>query len=247
MLYNRIFNSRPIVVHSPSGNPVWGQIKKQFFQSPEQHHTLDEVTILTWNSIPKESLFERSVRHLGLHCVVLGTGIEKWDNTMKIQLTNEALQTVKTSHVMGVDAFDAILIKNPKIAISRLEKSGYEMLFNATTGTFRSLPEHIIFFERIYMHEIYRHLNAGAWMGRTSCCLEFFKKAEENHRKFHRLLENYSGEEKLGKSEQVRIKHTFVDFYPRVGIDHHCRIFQLLNNPSFCPAELGEDQGVVLY
>ena len=243
IIHNEIFDSFPVIVHSPSCNSIWPRITNYFFGFPAKPFVLKDITIITWNNNIDKGILEKSLDHLSIPYIVMGRGIQEWVNTIKIQLTNKALEDIETPYVMGIDSFDAIVTGDINHTPGILEKSGCEMLFNATTGGLLSLPEHNLFFEQTYRNDIYKHLNAGAWLGRTEFCKEFFALTSDIHETF---ADDYP-EESLRYSEQVRVKHAFLKLYPLAGIDTRCSIFQLLNEEYLLPASMGEEQGVKIH
>ena len=119
MLKNLTFNTRPLVVHAQGphmNKPYWQPIRDKFFASQPQKLTLPKnLTILTWNNgHDSMGVFEKSMAHLGLPCLVLGKGVDEWINSKhKPLLTYEALKNIDTEFVMGVDSRDAILLDDP--------------------------------------------------------------------------------------------------------------------------------------
>lgn len=245
MFRNAFFNTRPCVLHNPSENDLWDVIVNMFFQTCRKKIKLrDDLSIVTWNNKLEISLIERSLDHLGLSCKVLGKGVNPWNNTLKIKLIRDFLPRVNTKFVMGIDAFDVIVMRDPGEAVNLLGFYGADMVFNATCGIACSSKRLVDFCDEEFAGYPMRHLNAGAWVARTDFCREFFNEVDgityDDIQK-----EDYSTGSPLGsfsKSEQLRIKLVFENFYPKVTIDYCCKVFQILNHIQ-C-AELGDHNGV---
>jgi len=246
---NKFFNTRPCVLHNPTPHYLWDIIIKEFFNTKRKKIKLHDLTIVTWNNKKSKSILERSLEHLGLKCVVLGKGIKSWNNTLKIKLINKALPKIKTNFVMGVDAFDAIILSDPNKSIDILNFYNADMVFNATCGTVYSSKRLIEFCDNQFSRYPMRNPNAGAWIAKTKFCRRFFNKMAGIT--INKLVKFMHEEEFpnnptpslqwCSKSEQLRMKFIFEKLYPRVTIDYQCQFFQILNNFN---CHWGNNQGV---
>jgi hypothetical protein len=225
-LRNRLFDSRPVVVHGQGdavANPMWPLILERCFaQPPRELGPVSGLTILTWNNgHPSLGVMERSLAHLGVPCLVLGAGLSDWINSRdKPRLTRDALLAIDTPYVMGVDSRDAVFVDAPACALERFERSfACDLLFNAQKinwpqeRRFRTFEE-----SRPGARESeFRFLNGGAWIGRTAFCRGFFDEASRTP-----PLPDQPG------SEQGILKQLFMNYHPAVQLDYQCRIFQTL-------------------
>lgn len=203
-IYNNLTKTYPIIAHCPGEEtPLWNQLVKNVKKIQT------DLTIITWNNLEHESILEKSC-----NCHVLGKGITNWNNRMKICLTAEFLENCKSNYVMGIDAFDAIVLDDP-IKILPIKQ---KMLFNATNGSFPTMPN-IEIFDNSIRNNYYKHLNAGVWIGETTFCLKFFKQAEKLSKTDFRHPH----------SEQFIIRQMAAFHYPFVDIDSNCTFFQLID------------------
>jgi hypothetical protein len=226
---NLIYNTTPIVLHSPGYSPVWDSITKIFFSTPRRNlPALKDVTLLTWNSHPTASLLEKSAEHLGIKVIVLGRGIKAWNNTLKIPLTVSAIEKITTPFVMGVDAFDAIITESPDQAISKFLEMDCNILFNSTDGPFPPIKELFDFEISVAPPVNCRHLNAGAWLGKRDACLSFFSYLP----KFEKAIAAIDGGRHL-IYEQGYVRMGYKKFHPDVAIDYRSEIFQLFRTPDW--------------
>ena len=224
MFKNLTFNTRPLVVHAQGphmNKPYWQPIRDKFFASQPQKLTLPKnLTILTWNNgHDSMGVFEKSMAHLGLPCLVLGKGVDEWINSKhKPLLTYEALKNIDTEFVMGVDSRDAILLDDPaKILNAFKQDFQCELLFSADLMNWPNLPP-FKKFEDECVKDIdtkFKYLNGGIFIGKTDFCLDFFKEAVATEPM-----------PQAPTSEQGILKQVFQEFYPKVQLDYKCQLFQ---------------------
>src|SRR5215831_12188235 len=138
MMRNTLFGTTPLVAHGQGPHdfkPYWKIVCERFFASPAKRlGPIPGLTILTWNSGDSGmGLLERSLGHLGIPCFVTGQGIRNWVNsTHKPQLTSEALGSIESEYVMGIDSRDAIVVDDPRAIVKTFE-SGFaaDLVFSA--------------------------------------------------------------------------------------------------------------------
>lgn len=246
MIYNRLFGTRPVVVHSPSDNEVFPRVTNFLLNQPPEIGQAENITILTWNNRSQKSFLERSLDRLNVPYKVLGKGIQRWQNKMKMGLTIQALKNIDTEYVIGVDAFDAVFIRSPHVALERFKTQACKILFNASIAKFPTIKHQLDYEERLYKHRsLYCHLNAGAWIGERKVCLDFWTAANEVEEEVASLLQGRDDQELLKDSEQIRVKTVFPRYQSIVEIDYGCSIFQTLNYPGAYPPNC-QDQFVKL-
>ncbi len=230
MIRNKHFDTHPIVVHAQGPHkikPYWKPIRDRFFSSPRRKILPTEnLTVITWNNGHEAmGMFEKSMDHLGLECMVLGQGVEKWVNSYhKPLLTRDALQNIQTPYVLGIDSRDAIILDDPSIVLQRfLEWFDCGLLISADVINWPNLPKFKKFEERCAeAHNTpYKYINSGVWIGSRDTSLRFFEAAV-----------NTDPVPQLASSEQGITKQVFQDFYPEVQLDYHCKVFQ---NIGFAP------------
>lgn len=224
MLKNLTFNTKPLVVHAqgPHDNkPYWQPIRDTFFSSPKRDIKLPEnLTIFTWNNGHEAmGIFEKSMEHLGIPCMILGAGVENWQNSKhKPLLTYEALKNIKTKYIMGIDSRDAILIDDPnKILQLFLKNFDCDLVFSADLMNWPNIAEFKKFEDKCAesFKSDYKYLNSGAFIGKRDFCLDFFKKASETE-----------PAKQAPKADQGIFKRIFMDYFPKVQLDYHCQLFQ---------------------
>jgi hypothetical protein len=224
MLKNLTFGTFPSVVHAQGPHdhkPYWQPVRDKFFASETRKLKVPaNLTIITWNNGHEAmGVFERSIKHLGLSCIVLGEGITNWVNSFhKPLLTYKALQSIQTEYILGVDSRDAILLQDPQIIVDLFEtKFNCDLVFSADLINW---PNMAVFrkFENACaagMNTQYRYLNSGAFIGKTEYCRSFFEKAT----KIKPIPE-------AEKADQGIFKQLFQEEYPKVQLDYHCTMFQ---------------------
>lgn len=234
---NTKYNTFPFFVHCPidgDGNDKeiiqWNKIKKFFLIKSlknEKQKELDDISVLTWSNSGKISLLEKSLYYFKTHYCVVGQDVKNWTNDIKIDLTYDFLKKCKTKYVIGIDAFDAALVRDLlKINLNFKNK----IIFNHTPATFPiELSKHYGSNWKFY------HLNAGCWVGETKFLIEFYKLLtfiKKNIIKLKFIPTSLLNKNNL-KSEQFYIKIASNFFSENVEIDKSCNFFQVLHSESF--------------
>ncbi|MEO0509790.1 MAG: glycosyltransferase domain-containing protein [Verrucomicrobiota bacterium] len=225
MIRNILYGTNPIVFHAHSHYPRqrhWPKIREHFFNSQERSLTAcSDVTIVTCNNGHSAmGLFEDSLAHFGLDCVVKGQGIENWINSEhKPPLILEAAAETTTPYLLYVDSRDAILMDDPAILVERYEAHfrDYDMVFSSDLLSWPTVSEFTRFERQLpgAADTEFKYLNGGVWMGRTDFCREFWERAVQTP-----PVENRKD------SEQGILRRVFQEFVPRVTMDYRCSMFQ---------------------
>ncbi|HVR95029.1 MAG TPA: hypothetical protein VMW27_00335 [Thermoanaerobaculia bacterium] len=223
---NRTFGTRPVVFHAQGPevlHPLWPEVCDRFFALPPRRiGPIPDLTILTWNNgHPGMGILERSLDHLGIPYVVTGRGVEEWVNARdKPRLTRDALRTIETPYVLGIDSGDAILVDDPAHLVGWLEtRFRCDLVFGADRINFPNLKSYKEFEDKLpgAAASEFRYLNGGVWIGRTEFCREFFAEACET-----------PPDEVRPAAEQGILKKLFQRHVPRVQLDYTCAMFQNL-------------------
>lgn len=201
----------------------WSKLMK-IFNKPV---VLKNTTVITWNNRLSKNIFELSLDNLGVPCIVLGKEIpiENWDNKVKIELTLRALEDIHTEFVLGVDAFDALMVGNPENKLSLLENC--DLLFNTSDTSLVYIHDVDMLCDKNFSQHVYRYLNAGAWMGKCEFCKEFFTYVASLNFLVEQLIPEVPNHlvDYYCRSEQVRIKLAFPHFFPRAYLDCNRELF----------------------
>jgi len=224
MLLNRQFHSRPLVVHAQGHHehkPHWKPIKEAFFARPPRHLALPEqLTLITCNNgHAAMGMFERSLGHLGLPCLVRGQGIHPWLNSQhKPQVLAEALREISTPYTLYADSRDALLLGDPRILVERFERDfSADLIFGADRMSWPPRKEFTDFENSLpgASESDFRYLNGGVWMGKTGFCREFFEEAVRT-----------PPVPEAPESEQGILRKLLPRYVPRVQLDYRCQLFQ---------------------
>jgi hypothetical protein len=234
VVVNLLFNTTPVVIHAQGRHeykPHWQPIKERFFAAPARNlGAIPDLTILTWNNGHEAmGLLERSLEHLGVPCLVLGAGITDWVNSRdKPSLTLEAVNSIQTPYVAGVDSRDAIFIDDPRLLIERFEQEfSSDLVFSADRMNWPNCADFKEFEDSLPGAQAseFRYLNSGAWIGRTEFCRQFFKDAVQTE-----------PVKEAPEADQGVLKQLFKSYYPRVQLDYKSSMFQNIGfvfNPIF--------------
>jgi hypothetical protein len=227
-LKNTLFGTEPIVAHCPGPlHDGWRYFADAVMTSPMTPHPHREsATVLTWNNGLRpdkpNGILEQCVARHGCEARVLGMGITPWSNALKLRLTADALQSISTEFVVGLDSADVLLTAHPDEIVSRFRQHfTCDLLFNATgSRCWPELPPFVMFESTRPEADVSTGrcwLNTGAFVGRTDFCRDYFWTLARQ------------AEERGIPDDQHAVKETWPDWYPRVQIDYRCRIFQWFN------------------
>ncbi len=203
---------------------IWSKLERMVFNAPPRKYALEDVTIITWNSKKPKGILERNLDRLSVPYWVMGKGTKGWVNRLKVKFTNDALSRVKTRYVIGMDSFDVMVLDDPNEAVRRFEQHDCGLLFNAEYSPFPKIASLNNFEKSIGGAAHYKYLNAGAWIGKTDFCREFFAEAAK-----------VKTAPPCSFSDQKLIRTVHKDFYPWSKVDYGCTIFQVL---QYIPAKI---------
>lgn len=241
-IVNENFKTNPSIVHYPGGDgrkrnkrppsPLWNELKRKCIK---KQNPVEGLTIFTWNNNPEESLVEKTIK-----CKVLGKNIVQWEHRIKISLLLEGLKKVNTPYVMGLDAFDVVVADSLVNAIKVLNSSGHQLLFNASPISWPPIKKLQQFERKIRGKVLLPHINAGAWIGKTSFVITFFNhvaslkikdKAEDFTEEFkNNFTADIFWRNKVAESEQKLVRYASMKYPREVGVDSSCRLFHILND-----------------
>lgn len=249
-LFNTITKTCPIVLHSPGvrEKPLFKKAKSLPFISKSQ---ICNTTIITWNSKEEKSILEKCLDHAKIPFLVLGRAHNNWDNRSKILLAREA--DIKTEYVIGLDAFDVLLLDSPQEVIDRFENFGCQMVY-ATDRTYFPCGKDKITakwkeFQESLTDSPYKFINGGVWVAKSSFYKQFIEecwialnqiKMDVERGLLPKMSPPFIADCSSvplipGKApymfEQMILNRVFPQFYPQIKLDSRCEIFQVLN---FC-------------
>ena len=238
MLLNKLFNSNPYIVHAPGDldySILWHPIKKSIIYSKQEN--VKHLNIFTCSSY-KNFISEKELDTFPNCCKKYNyefTNLlyeKEWNtNRIKILLTLEHLKKSNSEFVLSCDSNDVLIVRPLKDIIDKFLSLEADIIFNAeirfwpyfAMKEIKSIEDEIS-----KNYKIFRYLNAGLWIGKRKEAINFFDFCYNN---FINLPIH-------PKSEQVCIKHTYVYNYPKIKIDHQCKIFQNLNLVGYDILEL---------
>jgi len=244
-IYNSCTKTFPVIFHSPGVRGQDRDLFKRIVKLSKPFTEIEDLTLVTWNSLDKISLLEQHQK-----CVVLGKGIENWHNVYKTELICEYLKNVKTKYVMGLDAFDAIPLDMNK-AMERFIAMDCKMLISTARTYFPCggdvVTSKLKSFQKNLTDSKYCYLNSGAWIGEKDILIDFFHACKSNIKEIERLvvdgvLPKVSPPYKIdcanfrvtpkkspATDDQITLSMTLPNYYPEVRLDHWCNIFQTIN------------------
>jgi hypothetical protein len=229
LIRNLITGSTPGVLHR-NGNPPewhtqWQRVVAEFFaETHEPCEPCPELTILTWNNRPTKSLLERCLDRRGVPYQVLGKHVSEFRPHVKLYLNADALDRVQSEYVMALDADDLLVVSSPRDILATFKRFECDILFSSERNSYPKVP-FLVEFEKSIAESDYRHLNSGAWIGKTQTCRQFFRDCcrEDNSD----ILAAHPAKHVL-RDDQGLTRKTFRKYHPGARLDYQCQIFQSL-------------------
>lgn len=232
-----MFNTTPQAIHCPHCDQESDLI--EMLLSKLRNAKLsgiipDELAVISWDNKNQETPLKRSFDLLGIKCLFLGKGEEWLNNEKKISLTNDFLRSTSKKYVIGLDAYDAVLFGCPQKILNEFKKMKERLVFNATLGSYPPIDRLTSFEKSLFPEKIWCHLNAGAWIGETEYCKQFFGSLLS----YKTETSDYAG------SEQLLVRMALQKEYPNATIDHECKMFQIIREPECYPEHLKSNRGI---
>ena len=242
MLRNIIYNTNPKVIHCPQcdlGDLFLEKFICDLHKSKLTACVPDDLAIISWDNKSHETVLKRSLGIFGIEATFLGSGIDWTSNELKIDLTNDFLKSNKKKYVLGLDSYDAILFGSPDKLLSDFRSMSSELVFNATLGSYPSIDKLTNFEQNLPSgRSVWRHLNAGVWIGVAEYCKYFFESLRSYKDESQQMAAQYVG------SEQLLVRMALEKEYPFVDIDHQCKMFQVVRESECYPEELKINRGL---
>lgn len=252
-LRNIVHNTWPYIVHAngPSKDTEgWKQYVELWKKQNWKESKPDNLVIFTW-SIPEEKTILEECLGDDLTVIPMSKPFAWGDKITKTLEYLYLLDIEENPYVMGLDALDVIVStdldgkgKLWEDIIRLYDNSPFDVLYNAEkscwpdprTGLGTSLKEGFIVEELtkcIHIEEeIYKgmcksdwcYLNSGCWIGKLDKVIEFYEEVKK-------LMDEYPDarlNENLFGGDQGFIRALIPKFWPKIGIDWKCNIFQSL-------------------
>ncbi|SDK23555.1 hypothetical protein SAMN05421823_102210 [Catalinimonas alkaloidigena] len=202
----------------------------------------DDLTIVLVHNYPKPPIMEQSLHYVGIHDFVVLTppkAPQGWHHGQKIQVIHEYLQSgkCKTPYVLYCDSDDAILQKDPRLAIDLLKKENCDLLFSETAypAGYECMPDVQEWADQNAAESGSQplYINSGVYIGKTEFMKEVFADAVQyvtddalpitEHRRLqaeNRLQEVLTEYPKRCASCQEIFRYLHPKYYPRMKIDY---------------------------
>lgn len=217
-LKNLVYNTFPAVAHMPGRYLPNNACSMDLFKSlkatpePEVLHPKG-LSIVTWNNWKSRSILEEQCERMGLGLTILGGGIEKWVNGMKGPLLIEFARSSNSEFILALDAFDVSIQGELGVCIDEINALGCDALFGGECPSYAQKDETITQFESERYAAPWRYLNSGMMVAR---------------REFIAGLPDFVWDE----NDQTSWRNLHMEFYPKIRIDDHCKVFQNMNVPG---------------
>lgn len=242
MLKNKIYSTSPKTIHCPQcehNDKLLKIFMLELTRTGTQVVFPEDLGIISWDSKGGQSILKKSLKFLKVDATFLGKDMIWANNRLKINLTNDFLKTTSKKYVMGIDAYDALLVGDPAILLEDFKQTKLKLIFNATPGCYPPVKELIEYELKLFPNKIWQHLNAGVWIGETEYCRYFFGKLLSY---YEQAMQLFLEDGKMG--EQILVKLAFQDEFPLVSIDWKCQLFQVIRESACYPNELKINRGI---
>lgn len=249
---NKMFGTYPSIFHHPGkigdGNRILGivQLKKMFFDligdakngyfwdhkekirlkipkpsDLKSKEIADKLTVIFVSNLQEIGSGPRSLDYFGISYRILGSQLKQWSsNGLKLEFLKDELPKIKTKYFLLLDSNDTFIINNLIQAIEIFETSfDCDVLLNAGQNLWPNWPEEMREY-RSFCDQIgerigsqHRYVNTGAFIAKT----EFYRK----------IVETFDiNEAPLPGDDQAAFYPLYKQYYPRIQLDHYCKIFQ---------------------
>lgn len=243
LLRNRLFDSRPLVVHNhgrrtPQSNPWFQSWVHAVEALPRQGWGHPEIVVFGWSNEPHTGPLERTCRHMGIGCEIIGREHSSWSNRYKITTALEAMARCDRRWVLFADACDVAIFGDLAGLIPLPENC--VLLFNAENNHYPHDAGTAAFEESISPPP-FQYLNAGVCLGDRERSLQLFRTALE-----------ICGDSDDWGADQRALKQLYQRVHPAIQVDSRCRVFQsirginpydILNPPPAPESALQEGAG----
>lgn len=229
MLYvcNGLFQTMPCIHHCPLDFPplIWHEMVGRALDARQSLNKPEDLTILTFNNTNEKMLLQKNLENRNVDYILLGQGIQKWSNPLKINLLVDALPSVKTKYVLVLDAIDVVISSDLGNIISDFQRLNCSVLYNASCVVYPRESRYSRMEEKIVdpKKSGFCHLNSGCFIGLTDFCLAMYERCSG-------FSDDITNEHHY--SDQIKIKAMYVDLHPQMKIDYECKIFQVWNYPN---------------
>lgn len=144
----------------------------------------------------------------------------------KPKMLRDSLSKINTEYIMGWDITDTFFTTSPNKIVERFESEfDCDMLFNAEVVCYpkeaRELYETWNNYDEIVKQSPFRFLNSGLWIAKTDFCREIIDDVIKTKKLVH--MGSWPGDQ--GVFQQIYQK-----YFPRIQVDHQCKIFQATCN-----------------
>ena len=192
----------------------------------------EDIGIMTGFNNPKYAFFYQQLTNNGIEVINSFDSIDgEWRNVDKVGYILRALKKSDKEIFLICDGND-VLVNTFDGMIDKFKKSGYRILYNATTNNH---PKVLI--DAIYdrdMHGRFRYFNAGCCIGYREDLIKFYEECQKTWD---------SNPYNPWESEQLILRLTYKRYLENndntIGFDHNCEIFQTFCNTQIEP--YGED------
>tara|TARA_Y100001938_G_C8057874_1_gene415504 strand:- start:216 stop:1016 length:801 start_codon:yes stop_codon:yes gene_type:complete len=222
-LKNTIFDTEPYLFHmngSHLKNKAGRQLRAEVFDFMKsnvydgQGGIRDTTYFICTSYGERQTNIERTFEFFKVPYVIKGRGTPDWVNTMKAGLLADYLPNISTKYTMGIDSHDVLLLKEANGIIDTFENDfDCDMLFNGELVSYPENNELAEFEKSIYGESPFRYLNSGVWIAKT----DFLNEVMQDILQFR---------SSRPKSDQEIYRKLHQKYYPRVQVDHKCKLFQ---------------------
>jgi len=236
MIRNRETNTTPCLIHANGciKGPLWKYLLDTFkrHKAPNRVAMPEDMSLVTWNTKEEESTLEQSLGSIlsaSKNTFVLGKDVKKWERH-QLKLTLAFLEQCETKYILGLDAFDLLMIDHPGKILETYKSiyGNHKLVYGAETN----------FWPDWYSAEVkqsedsaahcrnktsrWKYLNSGCFIGETKFCKKWVRTC----------LAQIGKEVGCANDEQGLVKLAWADtknsLRTKVTLDYDCHLFQNL-------------------
>lgn len=235
-IHNTITKTHPIAFHlngdlelNKQGYDVYEQVKNNFKKCVPSDYDKVTLCFAKWGRANnKECIMESTLNKMGIPWLNIadyytGGGLHgRRQLIKKPRMLYDSLHKINTKYIIGWDVGDTFFIDTPNKIVEIFEtKFNCEMLFNCEPVCYpveaNEIYENWDDYTSHVNNSIFKFLNSGLWIAKT----EFYREIYADIVSAKKLTHKGSWPGDQGVFQQIYKK-----YFPRIQVDHQCKIFQ---------------------
>ena len=270
IMSNKYGYGLPGIIHAngpAKESRVWTEVVDRYFTEPEEKQKTtcpNELSILTWSDQPEnETILQKNFQRMGLEDKLNVLPLDSQNKWMgKITQTLETLRNLPNQYVMGLDAFDVLILGRGTIneTLDRFKAAPCKAMYGAEITSWPAsngkglknqegeLYEMLKYTENLekasygWLNDYsFIHLCSGTWIGEKDFLIQLYEYAAN-------LIPegNETEDEGFFGGDQGFLRVAAAAHFPEIILDYKCENFLNLSAATENHVLLKEDDGTII-